>query len=68
MSEPILPISHLEIRFLETLASFIENALKPLAKALAPYGSLAMWEVANEIEGLVQNKAKPAGGSLQRTL
>ena len=50
MSEPILPISHLEIRFLETLASFIENALKPLAKALAPYGSLAMWEVANELE------------------
>ena len=51
----------------QALDALIDNAVRPLAIALRGYEKLAMWEVANEIEGLVQNKAKPAGGSLQCT-
>ena len=51
----------------EVLASLIQRVIKPLATALSGYGSLAMYEVINEPEGLIDPKQPPThhgGGTL----
>ena len=44
------------------LDSLLEHAIRPLARALKGYTSLAMWEVINEGEGLIDTLSASAGG------
>ena len=46
----------------EVLPSLLSNAIAPLASALRGYESLAMWEVINEPEGLI-DKHRSEGGT-----
>ena len=41
------------------LDSLVHNAVRPLVQALSGYEKLALWEVANEMEGLLETRASP---------
>ena len=50
-----------------TLTSLIDNAVRPLAHALRGYEWLALWEIANEMEGLLDTGAPPDPSNPQCT-